>query len=192
MEVITGVRSWSRVPIIVLSARSGGRQGRGARGGCRRLHHQAVRRARARGARAGGAAAQRRGRRQWRAADHRRLAHRPEGAPARAADGRELHLTPIEYRLLEVLSRHLGLVVTHPCCSSAGLGPRQYDHAQSAGLHEASARQARARSSAAALAAHRDRSRLSAARRRGGGGERHRLTSFSSATPPASPSGCAS
>jgi two-component system KDP operon response regulator KdpE len=44
-EVITGVRSWSRVPIIVLSARSdeADKVG-GARGRCRRLRHQAVRR----------------------------------------------------------------------------------------------------------------------------------------------------
>jgi two-component system KDP operon response regulator KdpE len=42
---------------------------------------------------------------------------------ARSADGRELHLTPTEYRLLEVLAQHLGLVVTHRALLTQVWGP---------------------------------------------------------------------
>jgi two-component system KDP operon response regulator KdpE len=50
---------------------------------------------------------------------------------ARRADGTELHLTPIEYRLLEVLAQHIGLVVTHRALLQQVWGPgnaqqRQY------------------------------------------------------------------
>ncbi|HEX4025534.1 MAG TPA: response regulator [Steroidobacteraceae bacterium] len=42
---------------------------------------------------------------------------------ARSADGTELHLTPIEYRLLEVLAQHIGLVVTHRALLQQVWGP---------------------------------------------------------------------
>ena len=42
---------------------------------------------------------------------------------ARDDGGHELHLTPIEYRLLEVLAQHIGLVVTHRALLQQVWGP---------------------------------------------------------------------
>ena len=42
---------------------------------------------------------------------------------ARDDGGRELHLTPTEYRLLEVLAQHIGLVVTHRTLLQQAWGP---------------------------------------------------------------------
>ncbi len=114
MAVITGIRSWSRVPIIVLSARSDESDKVAALEagaddyvtkpfGVRELSARvqvALRHAASTGA-AGATLAIG----DWRIDLKART--------ARAADARELHLTPIEYRLLEVLGQHIGLVVTH-------------------------------------------------------------------------------
>jgi CheY-like chemotaxis protein len=63
-EVIEGLRGWSRIPIIVLSARQAqGDKGRRPRRRRRRLHDEAVRHERAARAAAGGAAPQRHRRR---------------------------------------------------------------------------------------------------------------------------------
>ncbi|MEQ1502048.1 MAG: response regulator [Myxococcota bacterium] len=49
--------------------------------------------------------------------------------------GAEVHLTPLEYRLLAVLARHAGKVVTHGQLLEAVWGPRRADQAQSLRVH---------------------------------------------------------
>jgi two-component system, OmpR family, KDP operon response regulator KdpE len=123
-EVITDVRSWSRVPIIVLSARSDESDKVGALEagaddyitkpfGARELSARvqvALRHTAAAGA--AGATLQIGA---WRIDLKVRS--------ARDDSGRELHLTPIEYRLLEVLGQHIGLVVTHRALLQQVWGP---------------------------------------------------------------------
>ncbi len=113
-EVITGVRSWSRVPIIVLSARSDESDKVAALDagaddyitkpfGARELSARvqvALRHTASAGA--AGAVLQIG---VWRV-DLKARTARDDGAG-------ELHLTPTEYRLLEVLAQHIGMVVTH-------------------------------------------------------------------------------
>jgi len=124
MEVISAIRSWSRVPIIVLSARSGESDKVAALEagaddyitkpfGARELSAR-VQVALRHTANAGAAGATLNiG--QW----HIDLKART----SRADDARELHLTPIEYRLLEVLGQHIGLVVTHRALLQQVWGP---------------------------------------------------------------------
>ena len=123
-EVITEVRSWSRVPIIVLSARSDESDKVAALEagaddyitkpfGARELSARvqvALRHTAAAGA--AGATLQIGA---WRIDLKARNAHDDSG--------RELHLTPIEYRLLEVLGQHIGLVVTHRALLQQVWGP---------------------------------------------------------------------
>jgi two-component system KDP operon response regulator KdpE len=123
-EVITGVRSWSRVPIIVLSARSDESDKVGALEagaddyitkpfGARELAAR-VQVALRHSASAGAAGATLRiG--AWRI-DLKARNARDQG-------GHELHLTPTEYRLLEVLAQHIGLVVTHRALLQQVWGP---------------------------------------------------------------------
>jgi two-component system, OmpR family, KDP operon response regulator KdpE len=122
--VITDVRSWSRVPIIVLSARSDESDKVAALEagaddyitkpfGARELSARvqvALRHTAAAGA--AGATLQIGA---WRIDLKVRS--------ARDDSGRELHLTPIEYRLLEVLGQHIGLVVTHRALLQQVWGP---------------------------------------------------------------------
>jgi two-component system KDP operon response regulator KdpE len=49
--------------------------------------------------------------------------------------GREVHLTPIEFRLLAVLARHAGKVVTHRQLVEAVWGPRSREGTQSLRVH---------------------------------------------------------
>jgi two-component system KDP operon response regulator KdpE len=123
-EVITGVRSWSRVPIIVLSARSDESDKVGALEagaddyitkpfGARELTAR-VQVALRHSASAGAAGAELLiG--AWRI-DLKARSARDDG-------GHELHLTPTEYRLLEVLAQHIGLVVTHRALLQQVWGP---------------------------------------------------------------------
>jgi two-component system KDP operon response regulator KdpE len=123
-EVIVGVRSWSRVPIIVLSARSDESDKVAALEagaddyitkpfGARELSAR-VQVALRHSASAGAAGATLLiG--VWRI-DLKARTARDEG-------GRELHLTPTEYRLLEVLAQHIGLVVTHRTLLQQVWGP---------------------------------------------------------------------
>ncbi len=123
-EVIVGVRSWSRVPIIVLSARSDESDKVAALEagaddyitkpfGARELSAR-VQVALRHTASAGAAGATLLiG--VWRIDLKART--------ARDDSGGELHLTPIEYRLLEVLSQHIGLVVTHRTLLQQVWGP---------------------------------------------------------------------
>jgi two-component system KDP operon response regulator KdpE len=124
MEVIAGVRAWSRVPIIVLSARSSesdkvaaldagaddyiskpfGARELGARVQVA-LRHSA----------SAGAAGSSLSIGRWRIDLKARA--------ARSESGEELHLTPIEYRLLEVLAEHIGFVVTHRVLLQQVWGP---------------------------------------------------------------------
>jgi two-component system KDP operon response regulator KdpE len=123
-EVITGVRSWSRVPIIVLSARSDEADKVAALEagaddyvtkpfGARELIARvqvALRHTASAGA--AGAVLQIGS---WRIDLTART--------ARDQGGAELHLTPTEYRLLEVLAQHIGLVVTHRTLLQQVWGP---------------------------------------------------------------------
>jgi two-component system KDP operon response regulator KdpE len=123
-EVISGVRSWSRVPIIVLSARSDEADKVGALEagaddyvtkpfGARELIARvqvALRHTASAGA--AGALLQIGA---WRIDLTARS--------ARDERGGELHLTPIEYRLLEVLAQHIGMVVTHRTLLQQVWGP---------------------------------------------------------------------
>jgi two-component system KDP operon response regulator KdpE len=43
-------------------------------------------------------------------------------------DGKEVHLTPIEFRLLACLAQHLGMVVTHRVLLREVWGPAQVEH----------------------------------------------------------------
>ena len=124
MEVISGVRAWSRVPIIVLSARSGESDKVAALEagaddyiskpfGARELSARvqvALRHSAGAGTTGSllsiGA---------WRIDLKART--------ARDEAGHELHLTPIEYRLLEVLAEHIGLVGTHRVLLQQVWGP---------------------------------------------------------------------
>jgi two-component system KDP operon response regulator KdpE len=129
MEVIRGVRSWSRVPIIVLSARTDetdivaaldagaddyvtkpfGPRELSARVQVA-LRHSA-------GAGAAGGTLQIG---VWQIDLRARTVHDRNGA--------EVHLTPIEYRLLEVLGEHIGLVVTHRTLLQQVWGPGSMQH----------------------------------------------------------------
>ena len=115
VEVIRRIREWSPMPILVLSARvAGALQDRGARRRRRRLRHQAVRRrraARARARRAAPRGARRRRREGARVSDASTIDLEKRRA-TRDGDA-DVHLTPIEFRLLACLAKHLGMVVTH-------------------------------------------------------------------------------
>jgi two-component system, OmpR family, KDP operon response regulator KdpE len=114
MQVIRGIRAWSSVPIIVLSARTAEADKvaaleQGADDyitkpfGARELTARVQVALRHVAALAGPGATLHIAR--WRIDLAARSAHDDAGA--------SLHLTPIEYRLLEVLHQHVGLVVTH-------------------------------------------------------------------------------
>lgn len=124
MHVIAGIRAWSRVPIIVLSARSAEADKVAALEagaddyiskpfGARELSAR-VQVALRHSAGAGAA-----GTVLTIGAWHVDLKVRG----ARDDTGRELHLTPIEYRLLEVLTQHIGFVVTHRVLLQQVWGP---------------------------------------------------------------------
>jgi two-component system KDP operon response regulator KdpE len=49
---------------------------------------------------------------------------------ARDAEGQLLHLTPIEFRLLEVLAQHIGFVVTHRILLQQVWGPGRAEQTQ--------------------------------------------------------------
>ena len=112
-EVIHGVRGWTSIPIIVLSAWGQESQkvaaldaGRG------RLRDQAVRHGRAAGPAAGrgppgGAGARRAGR-----FDHRDFTVDLAAKRVTRGDGTDVRLTPTEWQLLEVLVRNSGRLVS--------------------------------------------------------------------------------
>jgi two-component system KDP operon response regulator KdpE len=55
-------------------------------------------------------------------------------------EGAEVHLTPIEYRLLAVLVRHAGLVVTHRQLLRDVWGPAYVEHTHTLRVHMAGLR----------------------------------------------------
>ena len=115
VEVISGLRGWTRVPIIVLSARHDlRREGRGAGRGRRRLRDQAVRHGRTAGPAArrgppGRAAPARTTRRCWCETDGFTV---DLAAKKVHRDGADVRLTPTEWHLLEVLVRNTGRLVS--------------------------------------------------------------------------------
>jgi two-component system, OmpR family, KDP operon response regulator KdpE len=124
LELIGEVRAWSRVPIIVLSART-----------------DEADKVAALEAGADDYLTKPFGPRELAARVQVALRHTTDSAPggatlqigrwridlkarsARDGEGEELHLTPIEYRLLEALSQHVGLVVTHRALLQRVWGP---------------------------------------------------------------------
>ena len=114
LEVLAGLRGWSAVPVIVLSARTdSARQGRRARRRRRRLRHQALRRPRAarpparRGPAGGG------GRARTATPVVETASFTVDLAAKKVVrDGAEVHLTPTEWGVLEHLVRHPGMLVT--------------------------------------------------------------------------------
>ena len=109
-DVIEGLRGWTAVPIIVLSARRGAREGDRARRGRRRLRHQAVRNRRASRETACRAApgAER--------SSRDATVETPDfvidfGTKRVTRNGEDVHLTPTEWHLLETLVRHHGKLV---------------------------------------------------------------------------------
>jgi two-component system KDP operon response regulator KdpE len=124
MNVITGVRSWSRVPIIVLSARTGESDKVAALDagaddyvtkpfGARELSAR-VQVALRHSAGAGSAGT---------VLTIGNWKIDLQARTVRDQGGNELHLTPTEYRLLEVLAQHIGLVVTHRTLLQQVWGP---------------------------------------------------------------------
>ena len=82
-------------------------------------------------------------------------------------EGAEVRLTPIEFRLLAALAKHLGLVATHRQLLTRSMGADARErHALLAHLHEAVARKARARPGPAAPPRDGNRRGLSTARGR--------------------------
>ena len=148
LEVTRRLREWSTVPILVISAR--GQEDskvQGARRRRRRLPDQAVRRGRAHGAPARRAAPRRA---VARGAEHRR-AHRATTCEIDLVKrlvrvrGEEVHLTPIEYKLLVDAREARGHGHDAPPAARAGLGPRaRAPDAVPARLHDAAPPQARA------------------------------------------------
>lgn len=131
MEVIRGIRAWSRVPIIVLSARAAEADKVAALEagaddyitkpfGARELSAR-VQVALRHSAGAGTQGSE------IRIGD---WTIDLKARTARARDGREQHLTPIEYRLLEVLAEHIGLVVTHRVLLTQVWGPSSVEQTQ--------------------------------------------------------------
>ena len=139
VEVCRSIRSWSEMPILVLSAVGEEEQKvEGARGGRRRLRHQAVR--------------------------PRELIARLNphcGEPAKMPtsrrsppddleidlaahtvrrDGEEIHLTPIEFRLLGTLARNRGRLMTHRALLKEVWGPGWEDDTQTLRTHIANLR----------------------------------------------------
>jgi len=55
-------------------------------------------------------------------------------------DGREIHLTPIEYKLLTLLAKHAGKVLTHRQILKEVWGPNQSDHVHYVRVHMAELR----------------------------------------------------
>jgi two-component system KDP operon response regulator KdpE len=124
MTVVAEVRSWSRVPIIVLSARSGESDKVAALEagaddyvtkpfGPRELSARiqvALRHTSSRGATGTSLTIG-----DW--------TIELQARTVRGTHGGELHLTPTEYRLLEVLAEHVGMVVTHRTLLQQVWGP---------------------------------------------------------------------
>ena len=126
IDVIQRVRAWSPVPIIVLSARTReAREDRGARCRRRRLRDQAVQRRRAAGTRSREPAPQRARHRARRDAPHRRYRDRSRAPHARTSPAGDVHFTPLEYRVLECLVRHAGMIVRPEQLLREAWGPGQ-------------------------------------------------------------------
>jgi len=131
IELIKAVRTWSPMPIIVLSARSDevdkvtaleeGADDYVTKPFAPREFMARMQVALRRAARAGVPDATLNiGR--WRIDLKSRL--------ARDAEGQMLHLTPIEYRVLEVLAQHIGFVVTHRTLLQQVWGPGRAEQTQ--------------------------------------------------------------
>lgn len=143
VEVIRRLREWSRVPIVVLSARTREQEKIAALDagaddylvkpfGVGELTARLRVALRHGAARAGGAAEP--------AFDAGEL--KVDLAARRVSLAqREIRLTPIEYRLLAMLVKHAGMVVTHRQLLRDVWGPSQVEHTHTLRVHMASLRQ---------------------------------------------------
>ena len=122
VEVITRIRAWSNAPIIVISARSED-SGQNRRSGCRRRRlsdkalfsvEELLARLRvAHAPRAGSDGGHAGGARRLRCLSTASLRDRLCGWLRLSGKAQELHLTPIEYKLLCLLAQNVGKVLTH-------------------------------------------------------------------------------
>ena len=78
-----------------------------------------------------------------------------------------MHLTPIEYRLLSVLVKHAGKVLTHRQLLKEVWGPSHVEHSHYLRIYMAQLRQKLEGSGPAALSAHRSSAWATAWRRTG-------------------------
>ncbi len=143
VEVIRRLREWSRVPIVVLSARTREQEKIAALDagaddylvkpfGVGELTARLRVALRHGAARAGGAAEP--------AFEAGEL--KVDLAARRVSLGeQEIRLTPIEYRLLALLVKHAGMVVTHRQLLRDVWGPSQVEHTHTLRVHMASLRQ---------------------------------------------------
>ena len=140
IEVTRQLREWTRAadPRAV-GRRRGGAEGPRAGGGRRRLRDQAVQPARARRAPARGAAARAPGRGRARAA--RPASSSSTSPPTRCgAAGEDVHLTPIEFRLLAALMSRTGRLLTHGALLTEVWGPAYADDVATLRTHIANLR----------------------------------------------------
>jgi two-component system KDP operon response regulator KdpE len=164
LEVIRAVRTWSTVPIVVLFARTMAEQkiaalDAGADDYVTKPFGAAELLARVRAAlRRSVQRSEQQGRLRIGGTEidlTRRQASGPQG---------ELHLTPLEYRVLETLSHANGMIVRQDQLIAKVWGPRPYrGHTQPARMHRESARQTGTGSEATAISADRGGNWLSVA-----------------------------
>jgi two-component system KDP operon response regulator KdpE len=140
LEALKSLRSWTEVPIIVLTARGQERDKvaaleLGADDYVTKPFSNAELRARVRAAV-----------RRAKSLGPQEAAYEVEGLRVDFVlrqvhlDGREVHLTPIEYRLLALLARHPGRVLTHRALLREVWGPAHEDATHTLRVHMASIR----------------------------------------------------
>ena len=163
VELCRRIRAMSTVPIIVLSVKGEERTKVEALDSRRRrLRHQAVRHRRAAGARARGAAPQRRRRERGARRSRRAISASTSKRAASTRAASEVRLTPKEFDLFVYMARHPNRVLTHAHAARSGVGRSVAGAAGvPARVHGAAAQEARTGSVEPALPRHRAVGRIS-------------------------------